>query len=593
MTLIQTLLMLALLLPVPFAVYLCVLLLKTRTRVVTPLMLIVIAGGSWLAGYALELVVRDPLLMHWAVIFQYCAITYGPVAWFLLGARLRRYVVPLNSWIGVSLFIVPTITMLLVLSPDHHSLIWVEKTIVDVYGFTAYDNTYGGYFWVHIFYSYSMNFVGVLLVSLSVLESRSFYMWQRAAILLALAMPWLTNAVHIFRIGDLGIGLSPTTILVSGIAVYVSVVHFRLGELLPIDRSRVISDMTDGMLLFNSSMEAIDHNDATTQFFEPGDVAIGMTAERVFPNHPRLHRFLERDPETNIELVYTGFENRVVRLNNEVIEGGVARLMVFRDVSSDSRIVDGIQVVLAEVGQEVGEAFFNSLVRSLANVLGMQVGLIGAISKQKPDQFEALAVWNGDNFSYSLIGTSCMRVAAGKQLVVTQGVMASFPEDLLLRDLAANSFIGMPLFGHDGSVLGLMAFVGPDPMTQRDTSVSLVEIFALRVAAELERQAYQQRIETSESNYGQIVEASKDGVCVTSANGVVEFVNEPMLEILGLGSRSVLGSLITDFVTVDGNPDLLIELSVISRIYHYLILPVFDQFLCLSLYGFGPEIRHQ
>ena len=528
-----------LLVPLPIAVYLTARLLKQGLRIGTPIAMIVCAGAVWSSGYAMELMFDEPAQIRWATAFQYLGLTYGPVAWFLLGVRLRRYVFPVLSWRGLAVFIVPTFTYLCVLTSEYHTLIYQSKVLVEVWGFLVYSNEYGPVFWFHILYSYSMNVIGVFLIMVSILESQNFYLSQRIALLFALILPWIANIMHIFKLDGIPIDYSPLTLFISGIALYIAVTRFKLGELMPVARSKLIAEMGDALLVFNSDSRMIDLNEAAVDLFQPKKLAVGMEVEQVFSDHPRVLRYLdESDPSLGTSLVYTGFADRIYRLSMESLDDSAARMVTLRDVSTESRTLDALQVVLAGVGQDTGEEFCRSVSRALAISLRVRTCLVGSISPDNPNTVKALAFWDQDDYvedvNYSLHGAPCENVVNASTCCYPKDVKNLFPEDVALANKGIEAYVGTPLFSHDGQAIGLLAVMDDKPLENEELTISLVEIFGLRTAAELERSLYENRIASSESNYRQIVETTKDGVCVTNLNGEINFVNDPMAEMLGV-----------------------------------------------------------
>ena len=555
-SLVPILVLAILVIPLPIAIYLSWVLLKRDARIGTPIAMIVAAGAVWSSGYAMELLFDDPEYIKWSTAFQYLGLAYGPVGWFLLGVRLRRYVLPLRSWRGLAMFVVPTFTYLCVLTSDHHTLIYQSKELVESWGFLVYKNEYGPVFWLHIAYSYSMNAVGVFLIMVSILESPNLYLSQRIALLVSLILPWVANIMHIFKLDGMPIDLSPLTLVVSGVALYIAVLKFRLGELMPVARSRLIAEMGDALFVFNSESQMIDLNEAAISLFQPKRLAVGMGVDDVFSDHPRLLRYLrESEKGQNSSLVYTGFADRIYRLNLESLDESAARMVTLRDVSSESRTLDALQVVLEGVGQDIGEDFCRSVSRALAISLRVRTCLVGAIHPEQPDVVKTLAFWDRDDFvenvNYSLRGAPCENVFNASTCCYPENVRNLFPDDVALAKYGIEAYVGTPLFSHDGQPIGLLAVMDDKRLENQELTRSLVEIFGQRTAAELERSIYESRIASSEANYRQIVETTKDGVCVTNLNGDIRFVNDSMAGMLGVSRRAATGLSLGRLLTFD------------------------------------------
>src|SRR5262245_38639290 len=103
----------------------------------------------------------------------------------------------------------------------------------------------------------------------------------------------------------------------------------------------------------------------------------------------------------------------------------------------------------------------------------------------------SLAYWEGarfgEGFSYRFPGTPCQRVAAGYVCSTASGLQGAFPEDLWLQQIGADSYVGVPMKTAAGKVLGHVAVLHTEPMFPSDDDIRVLEIFAARGAAELER----------------------------------------------------------------------------------------------------------
>jgi hypothetical protein len=137
-----------------------------------------------------------------------------------------------------------------------------------------------------------------------------------------------------------------------------------------------------------------------------------------------------------------------------------------------------------------GSAFFRSLVKHLACGLHVRFAFVAeCMPKQRP---RSLAFWKadgfGEDFEYDLPGTPCTQVAQGRTCHFPDGVPGLFPEDKGLIDLGTASYLGVPLFNAARQVIGHVVVFDDKPMPPDSMALSVVEIFAARAGAELERE---------------------------------------------------------------------------------------------------------
>jgi PAS domain S-box-containing protein len=164
---------------------------------------------------------------------------------------------------------------------------------------------------------------------------------------------------------------------------------------------------------------------------------------------------------------------------------------VFNDITERKRIED-VQTFLAKTGSGgESEPFFNALARYLAQSLNMDCVCIGRL---EGDGLSArtVAVWCDsrfeDNVTYALKGTPCGDVVGKQVCCFPAGVCQAFPRDQLLKDLRAESYVGVTLFGHTGKPVGLIAVIGRGPLVNRPLAEAVLRLVAVRASGEIERQ---------------------------------------------------------------------------------------------------------
>ncbi len=153
------------------------------------------------------------------------------------------------------------------------------------------------------------------------------------------------------------------------------------------------------------------------------------------------------------------------------------------------------------------------MVQALAHALSVRWVLLCSLHPSDPSKVRTIAVWdNGpaDNFEYCLEHTPCADIITEGTCHYSDGITRLFPHDETLVEMGAESYVGAPLRSTSGEVLGLLAVLDDKPMERIQTASEIVEVFAGRAAAELERIA---RASINE-RLGQIVEDSVSEVYV-------------------------------------------------------------------------------
>ncbi|RMG12826.1 MAG: CHASE2 domain-containing protein, partial [Cyanobacteria bacterium J055] len=173
--------------------------------------------------------------------------------------------------------------------------------------------------------------------------------------------------------------------------------------------------------------------------------------------------------------------------------GQVVRLFgTFLDATESQQREQALRAIAAGTARTTGEDFFYSCVRHLAQVLHVRYALLAECLGKPPRRARTLAFWGGDtwspNFEYDLAGTPCGEVIHGRSCYYSRNVQGLFPNDRDLVDLAAESYLGIPLCDSNGAIIGHLSVMDTAPMAFAPAKEAILKIFAARAAAELERQ---------------------------------------------------------------------------------------------------------
>lgn len=223
-------------------------------------------------------------------------------------------------------------------------------------------------------------------------------------------------------------------------------------------------------------------------------------------------------------------------------EGGdaIRMLGVVRDISQRKQ-TEGVLQTLAESRSSEKENVFRLIVRKLAISQGVDYGLVGRINKDNPEIVDTLAVWgNGqfmENIAYELKGSPCENVLAEDYKLFSDNVQQLFPDDHMLNEMQAKSYIGVVLKDSKGSVLGLLALVDSKPMTKHLGVDNLLRSLAVRASIELERQEVIDSLQVAALVY----QSSSEAMMITDARNDIIAINPAFTEITGYCVDDVLG----------------------------------------------------
>ena len=177
---------------------------------------------------------------------------------------------------------------------------------------------------------------------------------------------------------------------------------------------------------------------------------------------------------------------------------------------TDRRILQIANRVSATIGME----FFRSIVEHVAEVLPADWVYIGEFVGGQTERVKALAAWPDlhDGIEHELAGSASAQIALGKPCLCRMHARDRFPDDPLLAKLGAEACAGIPLLNSGGHSLGLIMTVYRNPIADPDIPKAILEAFADRAAAELERKQRGELLRQSEERHRAFVALNPDAL---------------------------------------------------------------------------------
>jgi PAS domain S-box-containing protein len=186
-----------------------------------------------------------------------------------------------------------------------------------------------------------------------------------------------------------------------------------------------------------------------------------------------------------------------------------------------------LRAIVNGVEAEIGETFFPSLVKHLAEALEVQYAFVSELSADR-SCFRTISVRGRGEFQSNIViplrGTPCESVLSGQVAHYPDRLQALFPEDEGLVKWGVVSYCGVPLLTASGIVVGHLAIFDDKPMPNGEYSVSIMRIFAARARAEIDRLNAESALRQSEERVSRILETAMDAiVTIDDAHRVVLF----------------------------------------------------------------------
>src|SRR5436190_1307738 len=212
----------------------------------------------------------------------------------------------------------------------------------------------------------------------------------------------------------------------------------------------------------------------------------------------------------------------------------------FQGVDEDA----ALRSILEVTAPETGTRFFETLVRSVARVLGTQAAWVTEYLPQGR-RLRALAFWIDGRYidwDRPIDGTPCELVISERRLVhIPDLAAAGFPVTTDFGKFNISSYLGVPLHEAGDAVLGHLAVIHSRPLPCDERALSLIRIFADRAAAELRRVRAERGLREREEKLARLFGGAMDGVLELDRDLRIEQVNPAAAKAFGWPADGAIG----------------------------------------------------
>jgi diguanylate cyclase (GGDEF)-like protein/PAS domain S-box-containing protein len=197
----------------------------------------------------------------------------------------------------------------------------------------------GPWYFVNMFYSYAIILLALGVMFLSALRLGALFRSQYRLILIGSIIPWAGNIYNEFNFTQYnGLDLTPVTFGISGILFAFAVLRARFMDLIPVARSMLIENMSDGVLMLDAKNRVVDFNPAMKKFLgdEPDSILGRHVSELLGDWLEESDSFLgtvESQNEMRIPNDPSRYLDLRVTPLFDVYQHLSGRLIVFRDIT--------------------------------------------------------------------------------------------------------------------------------------------------------------------------------------------------------------------------------------------------------------------
>jgi signal transduction histidine kinase/CheY-like chemotaxis protein/PAS domain-containing protein len=255
--------------------------------------LLMVTLAYWSVGYALQLI--SPTLAAKIFWDNLLIVAYAFVPLITLLFVIQH--IGKSEWLTrsrlVGLAMIPMITTFLSWTNPLHRLVNTELFLNPNAGLVLLGIVRGPWFWVHVWNSYLLIAMSVLLLVRSLRHAPPFHRGQSLIILASLSLPFAFNFLIVFGFDFThGYDLTSVVFSFSGVMFAWGLFRFQLLDLVPVAREALIENMQDAMMALDTRDRIIDINPAAQKMLGSSrSELLGHNAQDVLKDWSELTDF--------------------------------------------------------------------------------------------------------------------------------------------------------------------------------------------------------------------------------------------------------------------------------------------------------------
>ncbi|MGD8886718.1 MAG: PAS domain S-box protein, partial [Gammaproteobacteria bacterium] len=203
-----------------------------------------------------------------------------------------------------------------------------------------------------------------------------------------------------------------------------------------------------------------------------------------------------------------------------------------------------LEIAAKAVSNTEGQNIFRELVLGIMEALNVKYAYIGEICRDNSEMVNVIAGYfnNGfvENFQFDLDGTPCKNVVNQSYQYYPENVSQMFDNDIMAVEMGVDGYAAIPLYDSRGTGMGLMVVMHTEPLTEPTLTKSLLQIFSVRAAIELERLHATAVSRATEEQYRTIFNKSLDGLILFNFDGQIVDANPAWTSMHGYTREEVL-----------------------------------------------------
>ncbi|MDX1937156.1 MAG: PAS domain S-box protein [Flavihumibacter sp.] len=222
-----------------------------------------------------------------------------------------------------------------------------------------------------------------------------------------------------------------------------------------------------------------------------GSVALSI-AQTVCPEVPFILVSGTIGEENAVNMMRNGAHDYIMKNNLAKLPSVVKRELKEADMRKEKMVLEeNIKRISKHVSRVTGTEYLNEITIQLSKTLNTDYTLISLADDCIKDHAQSVTFCkNGvisENIHYVLKGTPCEMVFNNQATIYLDNVQEAFPAIELLKRLNARGYVGIPLTGRNGEVMGAVVTIFKKPVEKASFIETIIQLFSSQISTEIER----------------------------------------------------------------------------------------------------------
>lgn len=268
---------------------------------------------------------------------QYVGIAFSPVLGLLF---VLKYVnITLSTKVKGGLFLIPTLTFIMVITNDWHHLHYRLLELDPILGAPFVDQVEGPWYMVHGVFSFSCMMTAFLVACARWRETHATYKPQLLTLIIGQMIPIMVTFLYLINVTPTGVDPVPMVLWLTSLLYWWAIKSSRLFSVMPVAKDIIFNNMSDGVVVLNSTKHLVEYN-ATFEKMMPDvrQTMIGTSFTQIWHRITHTPSAFEFTTSSHTQIIKLHLNNkemiyqiRILPLQHLQQETGY--LMIFSDMT--------------------------------------------------------------------------------------------------------------------------------------------------------------------------------------------------------------------------------------------------------------------